>query len=118
MGREHEEPQHLRIVDGVDLPDGLEVSKGLGHLVVIDVQEGIVHPVMDERLSVCALGLGDFILMVREDQILAAGVDVDGISKIPLAHDGALDVPAGTALAPGGIPVGLPFLLRFPQDEV
>ena len=51
--------------------------------------------------------------------IFAAAVQVDGLAEILLAHGGALDVPAGTALAPGRIPGDLVGrLLRLPQREI
>ena len=51
--------------------------------------------------------LGDLVFVVREDQVEAAGMDVEDLPEIALAHRGALDVPAGAAAAPGRVPAGL-----------
>ena len=64
------------------------------------------------------LALGDLVFMVREDQVLAAAVDVDLLAQILFGHDRALDVPAGPAFSPGGAPEGLAFLFRLPEHEI
>ena len=56
---------------------------------------------MGELLAVAGLALGNLIFMVRENQILAACVDIDLFTQILLGHDRALDMPSRTALAPG-----------------
>ena len=56
--------------------------------------------------------------MVGEDQVLAAAVDIDGLAQVAVGHGGALDMPAGTAGAPGGIPGGLPGLRCLPQGKI
>ena len=63
-------------------------------------------------------GLGDFVFMVREDQILSACMDIDGLAKVFLGHLGALDMPAWTALAPRRLPVRLSFFFRLPQHKI
>ena len=118
MGAQHEEAQHLEVVFLTDLADREEIPQGFGHLLIVNIQKSIVHPVSGEGLAVGRLALGDLVLVVREDQILAAGVNVDLLAQIFLGHHGALDVPAGTALAPVGLPVGLALLLRLPEHEV
>ena len=118
MCGQHEETQYLQIVFFGDLPDSEEIAQGFGHLAVINVQESIVHPVFCKRLVIGCLGLCDLIFMMREDQILSAGMNIDLFAEITLTHDGALDVPAGTSLAPAGIPVRLAFFFRLPQYEI
>ena len=73
---------------------------------------------MRKRAAVGALGLGDLILVVREDEVKAAGVDVDGRAEVFVDHSRALDMPAGTSLAPAGIPVRLAFFFRLPEYEI
>ena len=77
-----------------------------------------MHPVFRERLSVCRLTLGDLVLMVREDQVLAARMDIDLITEVSLCHNRALDMPARTAFAPRGLPVRLTFFFRLPENKV
>ena len=56
--------------------------------------------------------------MVREDQVLAARMDIDLITEVSLCHNGALDMPARTAFAPRGLPVRLTFFFRLPENKV
>ena len=42
--------------------------------------------------------------MVREDKVLAAHVQVDGVAQILSRHDGAFEVPARASFAPGAVP--------------
>src|SRR4051812_31583157 len=78
-----------------------------------------VDPEARELLSRRAFALRDFVLMMRKDQIHAAGVNIDGCrSEQPKRHRGALDVPAGTAGTDPGVPRRLAFLRGFPEHEV
>ncbi len=77
MGAEHKEPKHLKVVFFTNLPYGKEVAQGFGHLSVVNIQECIVHPVFSKGLSVGCLALRDLVFMVRKDQILSAGVDIN-----------------------------------------
>jgi hypothetical protein len=51
-----------------------------------------------------AAALGDLVLVMREDEVEAAAVDVDRLSEVALDHGRAFDVPAGAAPAPWAIP--------------
>src|SRR5512139_542343 len=104
MLREKEEPDDLRMPAFYDLFDGEDISKRLGHLLLVDVDEPVVDPVPGKGLSCGGLGLGDFILMVGEDEVSSASMDVEGFTEVFLAHHGALDVPAGPSLAPWALP--------------
>ncbi len=56
--------------------------------------------------------------MVGEDQVLTAGVQVDGLAQVGAGHGAALDVPAGAAVALGAFPGGLAGLGRLPDGEI
>ena len=56
--------------------------------------------------------------MVGEDQVLTAGVQVDGLAQVLAGHSAALNVPAGAAVAPGALPVGLTGLGGLPDCEI
>ena len=77
-----------------------------------------MHPVPAEGAAVGALALGDLILMMGEDQILTAGVQVDGFAKVLAGHGAALDMPAGAAVTPRALPVGLAGLGGLPDCEI
>ena len=67
------------------------------------------------------LGLGDLVGVVREGVVDAAAVDVQILAQVLHGDAGALDVPAGIAHAPGGVPLERLILelgLGEPQHEV
>src|SRR5688572_21554696 len=60
-----------------------------------ELHEPDVGPVLRERReSRVRLAFRDLILMVRKDEVLAAGVDVDLVAQRLAHHRRALDVPA------------------------
>ena len=81
--------------------DHEEVALGLGHFLIVDGQEAVVQPVMREGAAVCTLGLCDLVLVMRENQIKTAGMDVDGLAEVLVRHSRALNVPARPSLTPG-----------------
>ena len=56
--------------------------------------------------------------MVGEGQVDAAAVDIDWEAEGVVGHGGTLDVPPGTALAPGGRPLRLVWLRLLPERKV
>ena len=115
---EDEIPHLLRPVAVEDLADGEEVAQGLGHLLLVDAHEAVVHPDLDEGLAGRALGLGDLVLMVGKLEVRATAMDVEVIAQSAGGHGGAFDMPAGAAGAPGGSPGGLARLGGLPEGEV
>jgi hypothetical protein len=77
-----------------------------------------MHPVTGELLAGEGFGLGDLVLVVREDQVVAAAVDVDLLAQDGQVHGRAFDVPAGASLTPGTVPGRFPGLGSFPDGEV
>src|SRR4029453_18347914 len=70
-------------------------------------------------LAARSLGLGDLVLVVREDEVRAAAVDLERHAQHGLGHRRALDVPPGSALAPGRLPPAvLALLAALPEREV
>ena len=92
--------------------------QALGHLLVVHIDKAVVHPVPGEGAAVGALALGDLVLVVGEDQVLAAAVEVDGLAQVGAAHGAALNVPAGAAHAVGALPGGLAGLGGLPDGEI
>ena len=101
VGAEEGVAQDHAAVAGQELAGADHVADGLGHLLALELQEGVVEPVAGERLAGGGLGLGDLVLVVREDEVLAAPVDVEGAAQVLAGHGRALDVPAGAARSPG-----------------
>ena len=78
-----------------------------------------MHPEAGEPLSRGALRLRDLVLVVGEDEVHAARVDIDGRSvEQTQRHRRAFDVPAGAARTDAVVPGGLVRPGRLPQDEV
>ena len=73
---------------------------------------------MCKGFSVCSLRLCNFIFMMRENQVFAACMNVNFIAQILFAHDGALNVPARSAVAPRGFPERLALFFRLPEDKI
>ncbi len=96
------------------------VAEGLAHLLAAHGHPGVVEPVVGEPESGRA-GLGLFVLVVREAQVDAAAVDVEGVAEVLARHRRALEVPAGAPSAIRGRPGGgrrLTRLASLPQGEV
>ena len=68
------------------------------------LHQAVVHPVLGQRLAVAAFALGDFVFVMREDQVEPAAVDVERLAQHAAAHGRALDVPARAGLCPRGCP--------------
>ena len=64
------------------------------------------------------LTLSDLVLVVREDEVLPAAVDVDTLTEVAQGHRGALDVPAGASASPRALPRRLAGLGGLPEREV
>ena len=59
-----------------------QVAQRLAHLVAAQPQQAIVHPVAGEGHDAGGcLALGDFVLVVGEDQVLPAAVDVQALAR-------------------------------------
>src|SRR6185437_791067 len=78
-----------------------------------------VNPVANELLPRRAFTLRDLILVMREDKIDAAGVNVERLTKIFHRHRRALDMPTRTAATTRRVPRRFSFTRRFfPKREV
>ena len=118
MHGEHEHAHRFEIELFGNVAHGEKIAKRLAHLLVVDVDVAVVHPIARKRLARRGFRLGNLILMVRENQILATGVDVERLAENGHAHGAALDMPAGTAPAPGRIPCGFAGLFALPEGKV
>ena len=95
------------------------IAQRFRHLLCAQGQHVVVQPVAHIVFgSVGAAALGSLVLMVREDQIPPAAVDVDGFTQVGTDHRRALQVPARPATPPGTIPAWIVFSGGLPQHEV
>ena len=77
-----------------------------------------VEPVAHKGFASGRFALRDFIFVVREREVDAAGVNVQRFAEILHGHGRAFDVPAGTAAADGRFPEMLPGLGRLPEGKI
>src|SRR5438477_3061566 len=80
----------------------------------------IFHEAPARRLQARAFALGDLVLVMGEDKVLSAQVQVKSRPENAHAHSAALDVPAGPAFAPGTGPEHLAIFgyPRLPKGKV
>ena len=100
------------------LMDEDEVAERLRHLLAAEAHHPHVHPMADEHRSGRSLRLGRLALVVREDEIGAAAVQVDGRAELAHGKRRALDVPTRAARAPERLPGRLFRCRRLPEHEV
>src|SRR5262249_53103428 len=121
---EQKAPHCQRIVAGVQqVAQRGEAACTLGHLASGRVGKVLeMDPETGEREAGCGLGLGELVLVVREQKIDAPGMDVERLTQILHGHRGALDVPAGPSPPERGVPGRSDaFVLRLrplPESEV
>src|SRR5215212_4430484 len=80
------------------------VADALRHLRAVSEQELAVHPDARERLSRRRFGLRDLILVMREHEIHATAMQVEGLAQILHRHRRALEVPTWATASPRRIP--------------
>ena len=105
-----------------ELIEGDEVAQRLAHLLSTNGDHVVVHPVGDGLFAVGGHALCDFRLVVREHEIHAAAVDVEGLAEVLASHGRAFHVPARETVAPRRRPthdvLGLSFLPKGEVDGV
>src|SRR5581483_8996410 len=92
----------------------------LRHLGAADrAEHPVVRPDLGERMTE-RMRLRNLVLVMREDEVEPAAVDLERGPEDLLGHHRALDVPARTAVAPGRVPPRVlgRGLVRLPEREV
>src|SRR5581483_4104916 len=99
-------------------PQADDVAERLRHLLARQPQHPVVHPDPGE-LTAGAPRLRDLVLVVRENEVEPAAVDLEDRAEELLRHRRALDVPARPAGPPRRLPERvLALLVRLPEREV
>jgi hypothetical protein len=102
VGVEHEVPERGSRHAVLAKPlNGEDVAHPLGHLRAVHEEEGAVAPHARERLPRSRLALSDLVLVVREDEVDSAAMEVQGLAEQIHGHRRALEVPAWTPAPPG-----------------
>jgi len=77
------EPDSVGAILAQGISDGDEVAQRLAHFLAAKLKQSVVQPVADKGFdSRKTFRLGDFVLMVGEDEVLTAAVDVNGLSQV------------------------------------
>ena len=101
-----------------NFPNREEIAQRLGHFLVVNIDIAVVHPVMRECLACSSFTLCNFILVMRENQVLTAAVQIERIAQIVRRHCRAFNMPARATLAPWRFPVWFTRLCSFPNSKV
>ncbi len=108
-----------RMIAGKELVERNEIAKTFAHLLPVDGDHVVVHPIMHHLRALRGDRLGDLTFVVRENQVHAAPVDIEMLAEVFLAHRRALAMPAGETIAPGRGPAhDVLGLGLFPKGEV
>src|SRR5580765_8773088 len=83
---------------GEQIAKSIKISQRLAHLLAVNQEVGAVKPILDEmlagKLQSSALALSDFVLVMREDEILATEMEIEAGAEKFDTHRAAFDVPA------------------------
>ena len=110
--------QH-RMIARKELIQRDEVAQRLTHLLAVDGDHVVVHPVVNHVIALRSDSLCDLTLMVREDQVHATTVNVKVIAQVFLTHSRTFAMPAGEAITPRRGPAHDVFRLgTFPKREI
>src|SRR5215472_12409845 len=91
-----------------EIADGDEIAEALRHLRALDLKMPIMDPDIGHDLRAVSAGrLRHLVLMVREDEVDAAAMDVEDLAEKRGRHGRALKMPAWPAEAPGAVPARL-----------
>src|SRR5687768_2887340 len=82
------------------LLDSKYVTDAFGHFCSLRQQEGTMAPVTRKGLPRGRLGLGDFVLVMRKDEVDPSGVQIQGLTQEIHRHRRALEVPARATTSP------------------
>ena len=96
-----------------------EVTQRLAHLLSVDGNHVVVHPVFHHVVALRSHTLGNLTFMMGEDKVHAAAMDVEMLTQILASHGRALTVPSGETVAPGRWPAhDMLFGCFLPEGEV
>ena len=118
MSAQHKEPYDVIVKFLCNISHGKEVVKRFAHFTVVHIYVTVMKPVVRKGYTVCRLALCNLVFVVRKDKILTARMYVNGFAQILIDHCTALNVPAGSALAPGTLPGRFTLFFCLPDGKI
>ena len=106
MRRQQRQPQRLALMPlRQQLARRDDVAEALRHLLGAHVDEAVVHPeARERRAGVGAAALRDLILVVREDEVEPAAVDVDRLAEMGARSSPSIRCASRAGRGPTGCP--------------
>ena len=102
-----------------ELWQGDEVVVRLAHLLSVDGYHIVVHPIVNHLVALTGHSLCYLALVMGEDKVHAATVDIEVVAQILASHSRTFAVPAGESVAPLALPThDVLGLSCFPQGKV
>src|SRR6478672_7890022 len=86
MGAEDQQPHGFAADLRCGVVHGPDVAERLRHLLGAEVHHAVVQPVAGQRPALGTFTLGDLVLVVREDEIVAAAVNVERLAEVLAGH--------------------------------
>jgi len=81
MSPQNEKPHDFGVIRFEHFTNGEKITQRFRHFFIIDTHEAVVHPIVDKWLTTRALGLSDFIFMVRKLKILATAMNIKMLTQ-------------------------------------
>src|SRR5689334_8732702 len=87
-----------------NFPNREKIPNRLGHFLLVHPHEAVVHPEAGEVHTRRTARLRDLVLMVRENEVFAAAMNIERLREMFHRHGGAFDMPAGASAPPRALP--------------
>ena len=82
------------------------------------LQKTIVQPILYHRFPVATFTLGEFVFMMRKEQIQTATVDIERFAQQRPAHCGTFNMPTRPTLSPRAVPSRFACFRPFPKGKI
>ncbi|OPZ86934.1 MAG: hypothetical protein BWY75_02015 [bacterium ADurb.Bin425] len=72
MGLQDKKPDGIRFILVQEVFDCFEITKRLSHFFLADLNKAVMQPIASQWVFMQSFRLGDFVFVVRKDQVFAA----------------------------------------------
>ena len=107
------------VITGEELVERNEVTQRFAHLLPVDGNHIVMHPIVHRLVPLRSHRLGYLAFVVGEKQIHASAVNVEFLAQVLGAHGRTFEMPAGKTVAPRrGPPHDMFGRSLFPKSEI